>query len=121
MAEIDVIIDDLGNSVVHRLSGKVFATRILPWKELSQKQRDGLARWRFDWPSEAHSARKEVVALLVEGSGTVQGLISLEIGKGYVFVHLVENAPTTLARTSFFMGCEQPVRLCVCPIVCPRF
>ena len=104
MSEIDVHIDELTNSIVHQPTGKVFATRIVPWDELTADQRAGFVPWQFDWASEANSPSREVVALLAEGTETIQGLLSLEIREGFIFAHPIENAPHNVGGNRLYHG-----------------
>ena len=104
MAEIDVEIDDFGNSVIHEPTGESFPTRIVRWAELSPHQVADLDRWRFDWPKEAAEGPGEVASLLVEGRDPIEGLIASEIRKGFFFVNLIESAPQNLGRKKLFRG-----------------
>ncbi|MBW3598088.1 MAG: hypothetical protein KY475_12520 [Planctomycetes bacterium] len=104
MSEIDEEIDLLANSVVHGTTGQVFPTTIVPFTELTAPQRSDLERWRFKWREEAKRKGRDVVALLAEGSGAVQGLMSLEPAEGFVLVHLLESAPHNVGQNKLFRG-----------------
>lgn len=104
MAEIDIVVDDLTNSIIHQPTGEVFATRIVPWRELGPDQRAALDGWRFDWAKEANRALREVVALLIDSPDTIQGLISIESKKGFIYVNLIESAPHNVGRNQLFRG-----------------
>jgi hypothetical protein len=104
VAEIDIEIDDLTNSVVHERSGQEFSTKILRWSELNEQQKADLTRWRFAWSLEAAQPAKEVVALIVEGVDTVQGLMAIEPAEGYLHVALVESAPHNVGSNKVYRG-----------------
>ncbi len=104
MSRIDEEIDGSASSVIHQPTGQVFATRIVGFRQLDSGQRGELARWRFDWLSESNRSRTNVMALLVEPSETVQGLISLEKAEGFVAVNLLESAPHNVGQNKVFRG-----------------
>lgn len=104
MAEIDAEVDEFAQSVVHQPSGQVFHTTIVPFGTLNEEQRRDLARWRFDWFSEAGRQNRDVFALWVQGSIAIQGLISLEADEGFVFVHLLESAPHNVGENKLYRG-----------------
>ena len=104
MPEIDVEIDALTASVVDRLSLESLATTIISWAELTDSQRSESASWRFDWKAEAGIAGRVIVGLLVEGSPTMQGLLSLEDAGDHVFVHLIESAPHNVGAGKVYQG-----------------
>ncbi len=104
MSGIDEEIEIVGRSVVHQPTGQVFATAIVPFGDLDSRQRAELSRWRFDWVAEVDRHRRDVTALLVEGSRTVQGLMSLQPAQGFVLVHLLESAPHNVGQNKLFRG-----------------
>ena len=104
MPEIDEPIDGLASSVVHNASGQVFPTTIASDRELSAIQRADLNSWRFDWAGEAPRGGRDVLALLVAVSDTVQGLISLEASEGFIVVHLLESAPHNVGQNKLYRG-----------------
>jgi len=104
MSRIDEEIDGSANSVIHQSTGQVFPTRVVPFVELDAAQREELSRWRFDWRAESGRHRTRVMALLVEASHTVQGLMSLEKAEGFVAVNLLESAPHNVGQNKLFRG-----------------
>ncbi len=97
---VNIHIDELTNSILDRLSGKTHETII---EKLDFQQVQGLSGWNFDWSLE--SRKQEVWKLsTVEAPKIIQGLISLEIQKGFVFVSLVENAPHNIGKNGQFAG-----------------
>ncbi len=104
MAEIDIEIDGLTNSVIHRISRQIFPTIIRPYPELTTQQAEQTHFWRFDWKAEVVRDRHNVVALLLEGFDSVQGLISFEPDDDFVLVHLLESAPHNIGQNKLFRG-----------------
>jgi hypothetical protein len=104
LPEIDTEIDGLASSVVHELSGQVLATRIVHIRKFSRRQKSELTNWRFDWSAEVGCHDREVLALYVKGSTTVQGLMSLQDAEKFVFVTLLESAPHNVGYNKLFRG-----------------
>jgi hypothetical protein len=102
--EIDVEVDSLSNSIVHRESETVLATTLVRWGQLTDDQRELVSTWRFDWRQEAAAEQAEVIALLADGSPRLQGLISHGVGDGFVFVRLVESAPHNVGQNKAYKG-----------------
>jgi hypothetical protein len=96
---IDIQIDALTNSIRRRENGEVFETQIVAITE----PLPSLQGWQFDWHQEF---RKQPIYQLttVDDTTTIQGLISLEKQRGYVFVNLVENAPFNIGHNGIFEG-----------------
>jgi hypothetical protein len=100
---LDVEIDGFANSVIHRLTDQSYPTRLVPYHELTEQQRQVCTKWRFAWPVEPEQGQ-DVIALLVENSDSVQGLIACEDSAGFVFVHLVESAPHNIGQNKVYKG-----------------
>lgn len=77
------------DSIFHRASGRMMATKVLP---ASLKELNLLGEaWLFDWAQE--SLKYDVYKLVtIENQSVIQGLVSLQIKKGFVYVSLVESA-----------------------------
>ena len=104
MPEIDAEIDLSSRSVVHRATENVLATTVVEYQELTENQRSAISTWRFDWASESAHATRELAILLVHGSATPQGMISLEPAPDHVVVHLLENAPHNVGQNKVYRG-----------------
>ena len=104
MTELDVEIDELGSSVVGHATGNVLPTVVVPFKLLTFRHQAQLTAWRFDWLAESKQRARSVVALLVHGSRTIQGMMSFEPAEGFVFVHLVESAPHNVGSNKLYSG-----------------
>lgn len=89
--KIDVLIDKLTPCLVDVATGNVLQTTFCL---AAEEDIFGLIEkgWFFDWADE-ELQKTNIYKLLVEGDGTVQGLVSAEVIRGAVYVHLVESAP----------------------------
>ncbi|WP_282942458.1 hypothetical protein [Paenibacillus sp. RC67] len=63
--------------------------------ELTKMARSG---WLFNWNNEFLAANRIVYKLQLIGSDDIQGLVSLTVDQGFVFIHLVESAPLNKGR-----------------------
>ena len=59
--------------------------------------------WLFDWTAD-ELRNTNIYKLLVVGDGTIQGLVSAEVIRGAVYVHLVESAPHNRGVTKQYEG-----------------
>ena len=89
--KIDILIDKLTPCLVEVKTGKVLQTIFCL---ASEDDIFGLTKkgWLFDWSSE-ELKKSNIYKLLVKGDNTIQGLVSAEVVRGAVYVHLVESAP----------------------------
>lgn len=94
--EIDVLIDEITPCLIHRQSGEQYKTQYQPLTKEDLKSINRKSGWLFNWKTEFGAPDREVFKLLVVGSDEIQGLVSLSQDQGFVFVHLVENAPSNI-------------------------
>ena len=59
--------------------------------------------WLFDW-SDEELRKTNIYRLLIVGDDTIQGLISAEVVRGAVYVHLAESAPHNLPPNKKYDG-----------------
>ncbi len=85
---IDIEIDALTNSIKDRLTGEEFETDII---EASFNDIQNLQDWNFDWQKEFNKFKVYKLILRQEPT-TIQGLISFQLRKGYVYASLMESA-----------------------------
>ncbi len=99
---IDILIDGITPCLTHRLSGENYKTTFLPLtlNDLQTKINQAEGWINFDWSKELSRPERLVFKLQVVGSHEIQGLISLRLADGFVFVHLVENAPWNVGSAS---------------------
>ena len=91
---LDFEVDKLTNSIENVVSGDSFATEISIVTLFDLKSITKKNRWQFDWKFEYKQPEREVYKLtIINNQHIIQGLISLEIKLGHVYMHLVESAP----------------------------
>jgi len=98
---IDIEIDSLTNSIVNVISGEVFETKFskVSKKEIHKKV------WLFDWNKELKDKSNEVYKMTtVENKDIIQGLVSLSIQGGFVFINLVESAKFNKGDNKLYAG-----------------
>jgi len=89
--KLDILIDKLTPCLIEVSTGKVFQTTfsIASESDISGLKEKG---WLFDWTDEALQ-KTNIYKLLLKGDDVIQGLVSAEVVRGAVYVHLVESAP----------------------------
>ena len=97
---IDILIDELTNSIRHRITNTSVETVI---QKINPNELFQLKNWQFDWQQE--SRNNDVYKLtVVELPEKIQGVISMQIKKGYILVSLVENAPFNIGKNGIYEG-----------------
>jgi|JI6StandDraft_1071083.scaffolds.fasta_scaffold751033_1 hypothetical protein len=82
-------VDKLTNSIENVFSGDRFDTEISIAISTEIKK----SNWLFDWKSETKNSSRQVFKLTIKDNPKViQGLMSLEVRQGHIFLHLIENA-----------------------------
>jgi len=100
--KIDIIIDKLTPCLIEVASGKTLQTIfcLATEEDISALLEKG---WLFDW-SDAELRRSNIYKLLIKGDDTIQGLVSAEVIRGAVYVHLVESAPHNRGENKRYEG-----------------
>lgn len=94
-------IDKLTNSIENAFSGDRFDTVISIVKATEIRKGD----WLFDWKKEINNTQKQVFKLTIkDNQKVIQGLMSLEIRQGHIFLHLVENAKFNRGKNKIYVG-----------------
>jgi hypothetical protein len=102
---LDFIIDQLTNSIQNVITGDCFATEVAILDRNNLKSISKTSGWLFDWKSEFKNPIREVFKLhIVHNPTIIQGLISLELKKDHVFMHLVESAPFNKGKSKMYVG-----------------
>lgn len=102
---LDFIIDQLTNSIQNVVSGDSFVTEVTVLIRNDLKSISKVNGWLFDWKSEYKNPIREVYKLnIVHNPTIVQGLISLEMKKDHIFMHLVESAPFNKGKSKMYAG-----------------
>ena len=98
-------VDKLTNSIENVKSGDSFTTEIslLTKSELvNLTKKNG---WQFNWDSELKIPSREVYKLTITNNpNIIQGLVSLEVKKDYVYMHLIESAPFNIGKNKTYLG-----------------
>jgi hypothetical protein len=97
---IDIEIDALTNSILHAPSNQIFETQVI---EVQSNDLQNLQKWNFNWLSEKNKFQVFKLSTFKEPE-TIQGLISLKIERGFIYVSLVENAPVNIGKNQLYKG-----------------
>jgi hypothetical protein len=102
---LDFHVDKLTNSIENVISGDSFETVISVVTKMDLALDNKTLNWSFDWREEYKQPTHEVFKLTIYGNpNVIQGLISLEIRKDHVFIHLLENAPFNIGKSKVYVG-----------------
>ena len=102
---LDFEVDKLTRSIENVITGDSFSTEILyiskPDLRLVNKKND----WLFDWGGESKFNDREVYKLTIQTNpNIIQGLISLQIQKDHIYIHLLESAPFNRGKHKMYLG-----------------
>ena len=99
---INIEVDMLTNSIENRITGDKFDTQVIKIEKRDiSKLKKG---WNFDWIAE-YNSKAEVYKLIIENNKSIiQGLISLSLKQGFVYVELVESADFNIGRNKVYYG-----------------
>jgi hypothetical protein len=97
---ISIEIDALTNSIQNRITGEIFETNV---SELSIDELREVENWQFNWLKE--SRYFNIYKLTTTAAPTViQGLMSIEVKQGFVFMSLIETAPHNFGSDKEYLG-----------------
>lgn len=98
---VNIEIDKLTNSIENAITGEIFETEFckVTGKEIKKKD------WLFDWQRELKIEGNEVYKMTtIENKHIIQGLVSLIVIDGLVFINLVENSKFNKGRNKVYLG-----------------
>jgi len=102
---IDIVIDELTNSIRNVISGDSFQTEVSLVVKSDFKTITKKSGWQFDWKQELKHPERDVYKLsIINNQHIVQGLVSLEIKQDHVYMHLVESAPFNKGKQKLYSG-----------------
>lgn len=102
---LDVLIDELSNSIINTISGDSLPTVVNEVSKLDLKIVTKNRNWNFNWKAEVKRPNVKVYKLtIVNNPDIIQGLISLEDKGDHIFVNLVENAPFNIGKKKLYQG-----------------
>lgn len=114
---IQTRIDKITNSVEERETGISLETRILPIAMHELRTITKKNGWKFNWRVEALRKEKIVYKLITSADpGRIEGLISISIEEGFIFMHLLESAPANIGRKKKYMGVPGNLVAFVCKL-----
>jgi len=98
-------IDAITNSIKNVISGDSFQTEIYRLTKTDLKLITKKNKWNFNWKSEFENNAKEVYKLtIVNNPNIIQGLLSLSIEQGHIYINLLENAPFNIGKKKIYEG-----------------
>lgn len=98
-------VDKLTNSIENVKSGDSFTTEISLLSKLELINLTKKNDWQFNWESEIKIPSREIYKLTITNNpNIIQGLISLEVKKDYVYMHLIESAPFNIGKHKTYLG-----------------
>ena len=102
MMKIDILIDKLTPCLIERSTGNILQT---VFSIVSEDDILGLKEkgWLFDWTDDALH-KTNIYKLMIKDDSAIQGLISAEVVRGAVYVHLAESAPHNLPPNKKYAG-----------------
>jgi len=100
--KIDILIDKLTPCLVEVSTGKVMQT---VFSLVAENDLIGLADsgWFFNW-QDPLLRKTNIYKLLIKDDITIQGLVSAEVIRGAVYVHLIESAPNNTGLNKQYEG-----------------
>lgn len=98
-------IDKITNSIEERKTGHSLETRILPLPVHDLTLITKKEGWKFNWRLEASDREKVVFKLITAANPlAIQGLISISIEEGFIFMHLLESASNNIGANKKYLG-----------------
>jgi len=99
---VDIIIDKLTPCLIELSTGKVLQTvfSIASKDDILGLKKKG---WLFDWSDDVLQ-KTNIYKLMVKDDSIIQGLISAEVVRGAVYVHIAESAPHNLPPNKKYDG-----------------
>lgn len=100
--KIDILIYKLTPCLREISTGAILQTTFSQAKDsdVADLQSKG---WNFDWADQALK-RTNIYKLQLKDDEVIQGLISAEVVRGAVYIHLAESAPHNLGKNKMFDG-----------------
>ena len=100
--QLDILVDKLTPCLVEVATGVIMATT---FSLATDDDISGLSEkgWLFNWFDDSLKTTN-IYKLLIKGDDCIQGLISAEVVRGAVYIHLVESAPHNLEENKQYEG-----------------
>jgi len=102
---LDFVIDKLTNSIENVQTGDNFPTEISLLNSAEIKNITKKNGWSFNWKSEFKRPERDIYKLTIVGNPKIiQGLVSLEVKKDHVYMHLIESAKFNIGKDKVYLG-----------------
>jgi hypothetical protein len=102
---LDFVIDKLTNSIENVLTGDNFPTEISLLNSVEIKNITKKNGWNFNWKVEFKKPERDIYKLTIVGNPKIiQGLVSLEVKKDHVYMHLIESAKFNIGKDKVYLG-----------------
>ncbi len=102
---IDIIIDQLTNSIIHTVSGDTFETICQPISKADLKLTLKKNGWLFSWKHEFKQEDRVVYKIVTEQEPKIiQGLVSLNDQEQHIELELIESAPHNRGTEKLYLG-----------------
>ena len=99
------MVDKLTNSIENVQSGDSFPTDISLLTKEELKNITKKNGWQFNWASEFKEPARDVYKLTITNNpNVIQGIVSLEVRKDHVYMHLIESAPFNIGKHKTYLG-----------------
>lgn len=102
---LDFVIDKLTNSIENVQTGDNFPTEISLLNSAEIKNITKKNGWNFNWKAEFKKPERDIYKLTIVGNPKIiQGLVSLEVKKDHVYMHLIESAKFNIGKDKVYLG-----------------
>jgi len=102
---LDFVIDKLTNSIENVQTGDNFPTEISLLNSTEIKNITKKNGWNFNWKAEFKKPERDIFKLTITGNPKIiQGLVSLEVKKDHVYIHLLESAKFNIGKDKVYIG-----------------
>jgi hypothetical protein len=102
---LEIEIDKLTNSIENVKSGLSFRTEVTQLRKSDWAILTDNNYWQFHWELEFDIPNREIYKLsLANELNVIQGLMSIEEKKDYIFIHLIESASFNIGNSKAFLG-----------------
>lgn len=102
---LDFVIDKLTNSIENVQTGDNFPTEISLLNSAEIKNITKKNGWNFNWKAEFKKPERDIYKLTIVGNPKIiQGLVSLEVKKDHVYMHLIKSAKFNIGKDKVYLG-----------------
>jgi len=102
---LNFVIDKLTNSIENVQTGDNFPTEITLLHSAEIKNITKKNGWNFNWKAEFKKPERDIYKLTIVGNPKIiQGLVSLEVKKDHVYMHLIESAKFNIGKDKVYLG-----------------